>query len=371
MYTLRTADRRTQFRLGESIEIEELYSSSAPDKYLLLASPAKVKGGHSTILTFQPGDGVVDRFRDSGDLSANSILHSNCDGGIGSGFAGDCFDCDGEYLLRTVPIRYTRVINFQFQITQPGLYRIAAQTAAVVAASQPAGERTPIAANSSLDIEVVDDPVWSHTQVSEAVTAFHSAQADFHTKGWDRLSLADAMRETPLLQAYDQLRREMAKAADTLRFLDTEESLIESVRLYEGSDTFGYINSLYFAITQSKHQALAVELLESRIMEADFPASERLLDQLLAMKLRVQFPSAVNGASSNASLYPLARKILQDYVLALGRSLAGKEGQALNVSASTFGKYAAMDFCTSEPLIPRREAAHMLKAAGQPVHDPP
>jgi hypothetical protein len=367
-YTVRTTNGRTQFHLGEPIEIEELYSSSAPGKYVLLSSPAKIKDGHDTELTFQPSEGVVDRFHDDGGLSANPILDANCSGGFGSGFAGDCFHCDREYVLGVSPIRFARVMNYQFQITSPGLYRITASTASVVPASQPDAERSAIPMRSTLDIEVVDDPAWSHTQVSETVAAFQQAQSDLRAHRWDLLKPWETLGEPSASLAYQELRSRLAKAADNLRFLDSEESLIEIVRLYNGSDTlYGYSNSFYSGIVQSRHPALAAELLETRMLEPDFRVSERLLDQLLAMKLRVRFPSGFNSPASNASLYPAARKILHDYILELGESLPGKESEALTVSAATFRAYAAKDFCTLEPLIPGRVAARMLKAAGQPV----
>jgi hypothetical protein len=365
-YTLRTTDGRIQFHLGEAIEIEELYSSDIPGEYL--------KDGHPTAFTFQPDAGVVDRSRDTGERSANPILLANCQ--VGSGFS--CrFGRAADHSLGPTPLRFPRVINYQFQITRPGLYRLTGSTASVVLAGQPEGERSRIPLRSMLDIEFIDDPPWSHNRVSEAVAAFQRAQAGFREKGWDRLKPQDvygndalgkdAGGKPSILQAYEELRGKIAKAAAELRFLDTEESLTEIVKLYDGSETlYGYSNSLYYGIIQSKHQALATELLEARMVEADFMGSERLLDQLVAMKLRVQFPSALDGTDSDASLYPAAREILHDYVLALGKSLAEKDGEALKASAATFRAYTTKDFCTPDPLIPRREAARLLKAAGQP-----
>jgi hypothetical protein len=268
------------------------------------------------------------------------------------------------------------VINYQFQITRPGLYRLTGTTASVVLAEQPEGERSPIPLRSTLDIELIDDPPWSHNRVSEAVAAFQRARAGFREKGWDQLNPQDvygndalgkdAGRKPSILQ-YEELRGKIANAAAELRFLDTEESLTEIVKLYDGSETlYGSSNSLYYGIIQSKHHALATELLEARMVEADVMVSERLLDQLVAMKLRVQFPSALDGTDSDASLYPAAREILHDYVLALGKSLAEKDGDALRAGAATFRAYTTKDFCTPDPLIPSREAARLLKAARQP-----
>ena len=371
-YTLRTTDGRMQFHLGEAIEVEELYSSDIPGKYL--------KDGHPTAFTFQPDAGVVDRSRDTGERSANPILLANCQ--VGSGFSTGCFGHTGDYSLGPTPLRFPRVINYQFQITRPGLYRLTGTTASVVLAGQPEGERSPIPLRSTLDIELIDDPPWSHNRVSETVAAFQRAQAGFREKGWGRLKPQnvygndalgkDAGREPSIFQAYEELRGKIAKAAAELRFLDTEESLTEIVKLYDGSETlYGSSNSLYYGIIQSKHHALATELLEARMVEADFMVSERLLDQLVAMKLRVQFPSAFDGTDSDALLYPAAREILHDYVLALGKSLADKDGEALRASAATFRAYATKDFCTPDPLIPSEEAARLLKAAREPIRDPP
>ncbi|HZE25231.1 MAG TPA: hypothetical protein VE054_14640, partial [Blattabacteriaceae bacterium] len=118
-----------------------------------------------------------------------------------------------------------------------------------------------------------------------------------------------------------------------------------------------YRDVFYNGIIRSKHASLAIDLLSERMLQPDFWVSEELLDQLTAMKLQSQFPKAFdsNEESYKKQLYPAARKILQDYVLAVGKSLAEKDSNAYAPSVKAFNMYAHQDFCTEKPLLSKNE----------------
>src|SRR5262249_17224916 len=93
--------------------------------------------------------------------------------------------------------------------------------------------------------------------------------------------------------------------------------------------------------------------LADRMVKPDFSVSRSLIDQLTAMTLENEFPGAL--AEDRASIrrfYPAARRILHDYILALGESLQKKNESALDTSLATFKTYAQEDVGKGTPLIP-------------------
>src|SRR5215471_7902336 len=117
---LTTKDGRTQFRLGEIIELDLAYSSDVPGKYLLLSQPEKIKG-HSARTIVSPSEHVIDRFKDSGNRSVHAILHVNCKWGHGGGIGSGSGCGAGALPLRATPIRFPYALTNQFQITDAGL----------------------------------------------------------------------------------------------------------------------------------------------------------------------------------------------------------------------------------------------------------
>jgi len=87
---------------------------------------------------------------------------------------------------------------------------------------------------------------------------------------------------------------------------------------------------------------------------------------LTAMKLQSHFPAAFasNDASYKKQFYPEARRILQDYVLAVGKSLAEKDSNTYAPSLNVFNMYARQDYCTGEPLISREALKEINQQIG-------
>jgi hypothetical protein len=124
--------------------------------------------------------------------------------------------------------------------------------------------------------------------------------------------------------------------------------------------------SLYSGIIQSRHRSLAITLLAQRMLEPDFSVSDDLIDQLTAMTLLEDFPLALDSddASYKRRFYPAARKILQNYVLALGKSLPNKNSLAFKPSLKAFNSYANQDFCTGKPLISLKTWQEITRQTG-------
>ena len=356
-FVLTTRNGQKLFHLGEMIEIEEDYSSSIPGQYSLLQNPQKVEGGSPSSLTIVPSAEVIDRVHKTARVSADTILHSLCVGeGIGFGEGSSCGDCDGVYKLRTEPVHFPYILNYRLAITVPGDYTIQARAANVVSAGDVS--KPILVTSTELKIEIVRDDNWSHQQLRLAVDGFEEAQSTYLLRGWNASDLGPGefvqQTETAL---------EMDKSAEIVRFLDTEESLREAVRLFDGSPRIAmYENAFLKAILESSHRDLAVTLLASRMVDNDFLASEGFLDMLSAMTIQIEEPIAFDRAdlSSRQQLNPRTRDILRGYVLALGHSLSSKRSKARELGIATFEHYAAKEYCTGEPLIEKRLADQVL-----------
>lgn len=362
---LSTRDGRTRFHLGEIIDLDLAYSSSSSEsgKYLLLTMPSKIKG-HAATLTIVPGEYVIDRYRDNGFRNIFPILHANCDG-FSSGVGGGCGDCDAELPLSSSPVHFPYSLTAQFQITKAGSYLIRAESDDVILAplSLTTSQPIPLTSNS-LEIEVADDPVWSEEQLQKAITRFENARAEYVRNQWNLVSM-DRM-ESSQIPARIGLQTEMRHAVEAMRVLDTETSLRKAVQLYnqvEPDDNF-FTGILWEAIVQSKHRALAIQLLSARIVDPDFGVSTGLLDQLTAMELENQYPDAFSRDDRDyrVQIFPSARQILQEHVLAFGDSLAEKNAESFALSLETFKIYASEQFCTDEPLIPNATTRQILKS---------
>lgn len=365
---LSTKEGHTQFHLGEIIDLDVGYSSSTPGKYLLVTLPSKIHG-HSARLTVTPGQHVIDRSKDNGMRNIDPILHANCGTGFSGGVGSGCGDCDAELPLTSSPVHYPYSLTTQFQITEPGSYIVQAKSDDVIVAPLIVETSKPIQLTSnSVQIEVTDDPVWSEEELQKATTRFENARTKYVDGGWASIS-ADSVKNSPGFEQI-QLQFEMQGAVETMRVLDTEASLTKIVQLYNGveSNPDYYTHVLLEAIIQSKHRRLAIKLLSERIADPDFAVSKDLLDQLTAMELENQIPDAFSRDDDDfqRQLYPSARQILQEHILALGDSLQNKNAEAFASSLKTFKLYANEQFCTDEPLIPNATTRQMLKAVQAP-----
>jgi hypothetical protein len=357
-FVLTTANHKNVFHLGERIEILEAYSSSVPGMYSLLQNPKKIEGGATSSLAISPSAGVIDRLRNDGRVTAVDILNSNCAGGSGGGIFGACGDCDGVYKLATVPVRQTYPLNYRFAITVPGHYRLEAR-AANVALSNDLTKAIPIK-STVLEIEVLRDDNWSHQQLQMAVDRFEEARRKYFTKGWS----AEAEVADPA-EAAEQMKVaiEILDCTETIRFIDTAESLREAVRLYDGAPrTALFENQLLKAILESRHRDLAVPLLANRMTDEDFAVSADFVDTLTAMTVQGEQPVIFerDDLSSRQQLNPRTLEILRGYVLELGNSLPSKRDGVRALGLATFEHYASEEYCAGEPLIEKPIADQIL-----------
>jgi hypothetical protein len=365
-FSLATKGGQAIFHLGEIIEIQERYSSNIPSKYYLAAQPSNIEGGFSTKITILPKEPVIDRLQNTGRVSAEPILTANCTGyGLLGGSGGACGDCEGRWVLGREPLRFPYALNYRFTITEPGSYKLMAHAGNIVLSGAPSNEERALEVTSnSIEIDVVRDEVWSSDQLRLAVGRFEVAQRSYLLERWDERSQSlDHPEETVRRTG---IGKEMNDAAQVIRFLDTEESLGQAVRLYDGSTNLaGYENPFWKAILESSHRKLAVKLLADRMLMEDFIVSQDLLDVLTAMSIQQEEPEAFERGevSSRKQLSFRTRGILKDYVLSLGKSLPSKNAKAREVGIKTFEHYAGQSYCTGGPLIEDDQAKEILKHA--------
>ena len=151
--------------------------------------------------------------------------------------------------------------------------------------------------------------------------------------------------------------QEMEKSAEIIQFLDTEESVREAVRLFDGSPRVLTFEDVFLnAILESSHRDLAVPLLANRMVDEDFAASVDFIDMLTAMTILIEEPIVFERGdrSSRQQLNPRTLEILRNYVLALGHSLPSKRSGVRDLGIATFEHYASQEYCTYEPLVEKR-----------------
>jgi hypothetical protein len=344
---LQTEDGRRQVHFGELVEVKLQYVASQSGRYVHV-NLNELKGSHPWQWKCEPANQVMDRRRNDGRISASRFYYAgeHCRDGIGGGSGGGCFDCGGENLLGPFPLSYEILLNSDLQFLQPGRYTCHVSTADVATpATSPDDERTAIELVSNpIVIDLNDDPVWSAAMLTAARQQFSSAHCvglpNEASKCWDPVS--------------------------TIRFLDTEESLVELIRLYKGVNNADWQALLWLGISQSQHPKLARELLEKRMVDPDFTVTTGFLDTLTAMALSEDHPEAFSESVSReeaATYHQSTLEILRDYLRRVGKYLPKKQAGSLAESLETYSTYAGQSFCEDQPLIPAAEMRKNVAAA--------
>jgi hypothetical protein len=365
-FMLATKSGQKVFHLGEIIEIEERYSSEVSRKYYVLAQPSKVEGGFSTKFAIFPKGPVIDRLQNTGRVSAEPILIAKCMGyGISGGAMVVCGDCDGRWRLGREPLRFPYPLNYRFTITEPGRYLFTARAGNIALSDTPSKEEKALEVTSnSIEIDVVRDEGWSSEQLRLAVAKFEAARRNYLLERWDERP--ESWDHPEEFVRRTEFGKEMNDAAQVIRFLDTEESLGQAIRFYDGSANLAsYENPFWRAILESSHRELAVKLLADRMLKEDFLVSQDFLDVLTAMSIQQEQPETFGPGdeSSQKQLSSRTREILKGYIMSLGKSLAAKDGKAREMGIKTFEHYAGQSYCTGEPLIEENLAHEILKHA--------
>ena len=232
---------------------------------------------------------------------------------------------------------------------RPGRYQCTATAATVTEDPPGATIRHALALVSQpVVFDLVENPQWAHLVVAHASSEMNRGRCS-QTNAPDAPAIANGFPCWQLLQQ--------------LQYLDTEDSLREVVRLYDGLADQPGTSLLWQAISESQHQHLALQLMETKLEQPGFAASRGSVDWIANAALREQTPAAFEENVDPAVYHERAVELLRRYVRALGRALPNKRSAALRDSRDVYQGYAHMQFCHLEPLISEEEMNSVLAAA--------
>ncbi len=340
-FTLSGPDGRTRFHLGELVRLQTGFATSQLGKYLLAGPGRKIAGFEQTRVSCQPAANVVDREKSDGRITAWSFLHEGCGSGRGGGIGGACTDCDELQPLGLNPIHGEVTLNQVAQFTRAGSYTCTATDGEVTEASMAPEYRALSLHSNPLALEIVDDAAWSSATLKALLEKFGAKRCNVPGESYDCMMIAHE-----------------------IHFLDTPESLAESVHLQDGREHLpGWQNELWMGLFQSRHQDEVIRLLKRRFSDADYPVSRDNLEVLTALELRQNSPEAFEAGVKPETYRSQSVSLLQDLLRTLGDNLPDKLPSAYKVSRKTFYDLATADYCQSAPIIPDEEREQLLKKA--------
>ena len=351
LLTLQTSDGHQRFNLGEPVSVALLFSSTTPGRYFFLRKPEKLEGGKADKVSCEPTANIRDLMHPARAVDISTFLEAGdeCEIGVGRGGTSYCGDCDGEVRLGEAPVRLEWDLNANLKFLRPGRYECTATAA-----------------------EVTEDPPGATTRRALALVSQPVVFDVVENPQWARLTLAKTIKEISRLHC-TQSNSDPAKAASSdfhcmqllndLEDLDTEDSLREAVRLYDGLSRPPGGSELWRTITQSQHEHLAFQLMEKKLEQADFGPSRGSVDWIANAALFEQTPGAFEENVDPAVYHDEAIEVLRKYVRVLGRAMPNKRGTALSDSREVYQYYAQMQFCHLEPLISEEEMNSVLAAA--------
>jgi hypothetical protein len=331
-----------QFHLGELVPINFSYSAKVAGKYFWVGNGKLVQWKALEITCSPAAERVQDRQSLPERTTFWQMLSANCSGvGAGGGFAGGCFDCDGEVPLTTVALRFGVVpLNKYVRFRTPGTYTCQASSAEVTATSRSEKVRPALLVKSNpIVLTIVDDPGWAHAAATE------------YANSYDRFCRGEDVVEHRSLQCFD--------IAGRMTYLDTADSLAAEVNAFDGRN-HGWENGFWDAIRQSSYPGEALRLMESRIQEPDFQVSTNILEWLASSELKMEVPDAFQSGTP-AIHHAQAVEKLRKYVRLLGNSLSRKNSNVLTESAKTYRTFAEQEYCEGHSLISKKEQNQVLK----------
>lgn len=276
------AGGRTQFRLGEVIQVEYALSSDTPEKYK--SGDLWFDGsGRSRFESF-----ACDRPADCPDPLAGhwliweTLYNAHYTRRLGS-----------WKMLGSSPFTERWDLNEYLRFDQPGKYRIYATTRHVVTDWSPGHDAFaggPPLTSNVLELEILPaDAAWAEEQLQHAVEAVVLSVRN------ERLRMA---------------------AAKTIRYLQTPAALEAMAARYSGSAR-DVDEQLLAGLIGYHHRAAAVSRMEQQLAAPDFAVSRWFLFSLGVMKLRLAHPelSAEELSKADKSAQKRWRHALLDVLL--------------------------------------------------------
>jgi len=285
-FNLAGTSGKTQFRMGEPIMLELQFTSSAPGLYELHDQP----NDFTSHFTASPTDGVVDLAPHQGP---------GCCGGIGPPLPLG----DKSRIIQ-------RELNTWLAFRKPGHYRITAEYNGITvtgAGVSPGRNELITVRSGAFEIEILDDPAWSHAELQKDIAAFEAPKtARFLARGGQSLSSTEP--NGPI-------------SAHNLGLLDTIDAAMAIVSIYSRNIDPQLWTYLDAGLRRSPYRTEVIAAMEKALEAPDTPITGSFLDTL---------SSLMALANSNP---PNFAKSYVDVREKLARALPQKQGEALTVSS--------------------------------------
>jgi hypothetical protein len=240
-FSVRLAKDSQVYHLGEPIEFEFSYSSSAAKKYQTdRVTPNPDMGVVSPHPS--PAEGVID------------LRELRIDGGVG--FNGS-FMSGGPEFLGSQPVTERLDLSQWYRFEKPGHYsvRFTSQMIWRVKSLEEGGGREDLELESdSVEFDILPaDPSWEAAELSNIIEALNS----------------------------DKYQGENMAVVHRLATLDTPAAIKELVDLFLGNSTYSDGQSIYLGLRESSHTDLIISMLQAAITD---PAARvpQWLPELLA-----------------------------------------------------------------------------------------
>lgn len=308
-FRLRLQDSRTRFRLGETISLELMFSSSSPEKYWLdTRMYDRIGRLHFTDeFLIEPVEGTSDPLQDYFPSPS------------GLGGAG------GVVMLGQKPITLGRDLNEWVRFDRPGEYRIRVLSRRV--SSKLARGASPTGAvelrSNAVEVTIVPaNPEWQTAELRRAIEVLETVLPGPDSKTFER-------------------RR---SAARTMRFLDTPAAVRQCVRWFRGAEMqLDY--EFRFCLLGTTHRKLAAEAMERGLHDPSQPVSTSLVETLAQLRTWLELgapgaypkaePAQARWREDQKRRYEHEMKTLAALTGQLAAATERKEGAAKAVSLRT------------------------------------
>ncbi|MBV9744615.1 MAG: hypothetical protein JO099_12720 [Acidobacteriia bacterium] len=228
-FTLATPSGRTQFRLGEGVELEMRFSTTSPGRYAVWTTNTTrtIRQARFDRFLVDPQAGVADPLQD---------IFAQFDSGAAIGLPPPPLPVGAAVVVRVQ-------LNEWVSIRQPGRYRVTAETSRVIIAGQPASTLT--LRSNTVEIDVVPPEAgWAAAQFEQAVAV---------------------LERTDLRQS-----NEPERATRILRFLETREAAGALARFFEDGPS-GAQKQLHAGLFVSPYHAEVMAAMERALNAPDRP----------------------------------------------------------------------------------------------------
>jgi hypothetical protein len=312
--TLAARDGRTHFRIGEPVELELRLRSGEPGRYAAIAHEDKrtVRLPQWDRFRVEPAAGAADPLR---DIPAQL------------GFVSRLLPAVAPLGPQHLVIPF--VLNEWISFRTPGKYRVTAETTRVRLLN---GSPSPLKLRSSaLEIEITAaGEGWAAARLREAVAVLERGDPP--------------VPPTPPDQAQAE-NDAMARAARSLRFLETPQAARELVRFF-AQGTGAAQEELRAGLFGSPHRAEVIAAMEETLSAPDAPVTYYFLGTLIEIASAEKIPPdhpypAEGGPALEAWMKDHARRleqckpIAEEYFRLLAEGVRNKRARARAVSLET------------------------------------